>query len=248
MTSPLLEADSIEKVFEVARHIGCAASGLTADARTLIEHARVECAVRGSPAAAKAARLRRVAQPLPRTYARWPGSLAAAEPPLHLRRAHEGGERHAGHLRPRSPLRRGRRRPLRSDHGPGLARQGQWRVVPELTVESPLVPAWCTVRQSRPFGVALLIAGVDENGPQLYGARWLRHGCTTPFRLTARATLCRRARTGTTPSRPAPLCATTPWPSGRAPRAPSPRCAPSTTRCVLRPGATRRPHQPEARV
>jgi len=48
VTSPLLEADSIEKVFEVARHIGCAASGLTADARTLIEHARVECAVRVS--------------------------------------------------------------------------------------------------------------------------------------------------------------------------------------------------------
>ena len=46
VTSPLLEADSIEKVFEISRHIGCAASGLTADARTLIEHARVECAVR----------------------------------------------------------------------------------------------------------------------------------------------------------------------------------------------------------
>ena len=45
VTSSLLEADSIEKVFEVSRHIGCAASGLTADARTLIEHARVECAV-----------------------------------------------------------------------------------------------------------------------------------------------------------------------------------------------------------
>ena len=49
VTSSLLEADSIEKVFEVARHVGCAASGLTADARTLIEHARVECAVRGRP-------------------------------------------------------------------------------------------------------------------------------------------------------------------------------------------------------
>lgn len=39
-TSPLLEADSIEKIVEVDRHIGCAMSGLTADARSMIEHAR----------------------------------------------------------------------------------------------------------------------------------------------------------------------------------------------------------------
>lgn len=38
--SPLLEADSIEKILEVDRHIGCAMSGLTADARSMIEHAR----------------------------------------------------------------------------------------------------------------------------------------------------------------------------------------------------------------
>ncbi|KAK9821244.1 hypothetical protein WJX74_000103 [Apatococcus lobatus] len=43
VTSPLLEPRSIEKVAEVDKHIGVAMSGLTADARTLIDHARVEC-------------------------------------------------------------------------------------------------------------------------------------------------------------------------------------------------------------
>ncbi|BDA41266.1 Proteasome subunit alpha type-5 [Coccomyxa sp. Obi] len=42
VTSPLLEPSSIEKIAEVDTHIGVAMSGLTADARTLIEHARVE--------------------------------------------------------------------------------------------------------------------------------------------------------------------------------------------------------------
>ncbi|KAH9884622.1 proteasome subunit alpha type 5 [Cubamyces lactineus] len=39
--SPLLEASSIEKIMEIDRHLGCAMSGLTADARTMIDHARV---------------------------------------------------------------------------------------------------------------------------------------------------------------------------------------------------------------
>ncbi|OQR81378.1 proteasome subunit alpha type-5, partial [Thraustotheca clavata] len=42
ITSPLLEPSSIEKIMEVDSHIGVAMSGLTADARTLIDHARVE--------------------------------------------------------------------------------------------------------------------------------------------------------------------------------------------------------------
>jgi len=42
LTSPLLEASSIEKIMEIDTHIGAAMSGLTADARTMIEHARVE--------------------------------------------------------------------------------------------------------------------------------------------------------------------------------------------------------------
>lgn len=43
LTSPLLVPTSVEKIMEIDNHMGCAASGLTADARTLVEHARVEC-------------------------------------------------------------------------------------------------------------------------------------------------------------------------------------------------------------
>uniref|UniRef100_A0A0E0RAW5 Proteasome subunit alpha type n=1 Tax=Oryza rufipogon TaxID=4529 RepID=A0A0E0RAW5_ORYRU len=42
VTSPLLEPSSVEKIMEIDEHIGCAMSGLIADARTLVEHARVE--------------------------------------------------------------------------------------------------------------------------------------------------------------------------------------------------------------
>lgn len=40
VTSSLLETSSVEKIVEIDRHIGCAISGLQADSRTLIEHAR----------------------------------------------------------------------------------------------------------------------------------------------------------------------------------------------------------------
>lgn len=43
LTSPLMEPRSIEKIVEVDSHIGAVMSGLIADARTLIDHARVEC-------------------------------------------------------------------------------------------------------------------------------------------------------------------------------------------------------------
>lgn len=39
--STLLETSSIEKIMEIDSHIGCAMSGLTADARTMVEHARM---------------------------------------------------------------------------------------------------------------------------------------------------------------------------------------------------------------
>ncbi|KAJ1667517.1 proteasome component pup2 [Coemansia sp. RSA 1813] len=42
ITSPLLVADSIEKILEIDGHVACAMSGLTADSRTMIEYARVE--------------------------------------------------------------------------------------------------------------------------------------------------------------------------------------------------------------
>ncbi|ANZ76381.1 BA75_03387T0 [Komagataella pastoris] len=41
VSSPMLESSSIEKIVEIDRHIGCAMSGLTADARSMIDHARV---------------------------------------------------------------------------------------------------------------------------------------------------------------------------------------------------------------
>ena len=43
--SPLLESSSIEKIMEIDAHIGCAMSGLTADARTMVDHARVTAQV-----------------------------------------------------------------------------------------------------------------------------------------------------------------------------------------------------------
>ncbi|KAG5457267.1 MAG: hypothetical protein BJ554DRAFT_2767 [Olpidium bornovanus] len=42
VTSTLMEPDSIEKILEIDSHIGCAMSGLIADATTMVEHARVE--------------------------------------------------------------------------------------------------------------------------------------------------------------------------------------------------------------
>jgi len=39
--SSLLESSSIEKVVEIDRHIGCAMSGLIADARSMVDHMRV---------------------------------------------------------------------------------------------------------------------------------------------------------------------------------------------------------------
>lgn len=42
LTSTLIDPSSIEKILEIDEHMGCAMSGLTADARTLVDHARVE--------------------------------------------------------------------------------------------------------------------------------------------------------------------------------------------------------------
>ena len=39
------EPNSVKKIMEVDSHIGCAMSGLTADARTLVDHGRVETQV-----------------------------------------------------------------------------------------------------------------------------------------------------------------------------------------------------------
>jgi len=45
ITSKLLEADSIEKIFQIDGHVGAATSGLVADARALIDRARVEAQI-----------------------------------------------------------------------------------------------------------------------------------------------------------------------------------------------------------
>ncbi len=45
VTSHLVEPGSIEKIFEIDSHIGCATSGLVADARALIDRARVDAQI-----------------------------------------------------------------------------------------------------------------------------------------------------------------------------------------------------------
>lgn len=45
ITTRLLEAQSIEKIFQIDNHIGAATSGLVADARALIDRARVEAQI-----------------------------------------------------------------------------------------------------------------------------------------------------------------------------------------------------------
>jgi len=102
ITSSLLESSSVEKIMEIDRHVGCAMSGLVADSRTLVEHARVEAQshefIYNEPILVE--------------------SVTQAVCDLALR------------------------------FGEGA--QGEESIM------------------SRPFGVALLIAGVDENGVQLY--------------------------------------------------------------------------------
>jgi len=104
ITSTLLEPKSIEKILEIDSHIGCAMSGLNADARTMIDHARVQAQnhtfVYDEPIKVE--------------------SITQAICDLALR------------------------------FGEGA--QGEESIM------------------SRPFGVALLIAGCDENGPQLFHA------------------------------------------------------------------------------
>ncbi|KAJ3064563.1 proteasome component pup2, partial [Quaeritorhiza haematococci] len=104
VTSTLMEPSSVEKLMEIDAHLGCAMSGLTADARTMIDYARVE------------------AQNHWFTYNEKIKVESTTQAVCDL--ALRFGE---------------------SLHG-----------------EESLM--------SRPFGVALLIAGHDENGPQLYHA------------------------------------------------------------------------------
>ena len=48
VSSKLLEASSIEKIFKIDEHIGVASSGLVGDARALVDRARIECQIKAS--------------------------------------------------------------------------------------------------------------------------------------------------------------------------------------------------------
>ncbi|KAH8119749.1 proteasome subunit alpha type 5 [Phellopilus nigrolimitatus] len=100
--SPLLESASIEKIMEIDSHLGCAMSGLTADARTMIDHARV------------------TSQNHAFTY----------DEPIRV--------------------------------------ESVTQAVCDLALRFGESVHDEDAMMSRPFGVALLIAGIDENGPQLF--------------------------------------------------------------------------------
>ncbi len=104
VTSTLLETSSVEKIVEIDSHIGCAMSGLQADARSMVEHARVE------------------------------------------------SQNHAFHYN----------EPLRVESCTQAICDLALRFGEGADGEESIM--------SRPFGVALLIAGYDEDGPQLYHA------------------------------------------------------------------------------
>lgn len=102
ITSSLLESNSVEKIDEIDTHLGSAMSGLTADARTLVDHARVEA---------------------------------------------------CNH---------------RFNFDEPISVETVTQSVCELALRFGEGDDDEKAVMSRPFGVALLIAGVDENGPQLY--------------------------------------------------------------------------------
>ena len=101
INSTLLEASSVEKILEIDRHIGCASSGLQADAGSLIEHARVE------------------------------------------------SQNHSFH------------------YNESLRVESCTQAICDLALRFGEGADGEESIMSRPFGVALLIAGVDEDGPQL---------------------------------------------------------------------------------
>lgn len=104
VTSTLLETSSVEKIVEIDRHIGCAMSGLQADARSMVEHARVS------------------------------------------------SQSHAFH------------------NAEALRVESCTQAICDLALRFGEGADGEESIMSRPFGVALLIAGFDEDGPQLYHA------------------------------------------------------------------------------
>ena len=80
LLSPLQEPASVEKIYEVDSHIGVAMSGLSADARTLVDHARSESQVSASTPRAPPA-LQHSSLALSNS------TVPLAVPPLHVQRA-----------------------------------------------------------------------------------------------------------------------------------------------------------------
>lgn len=148
----------MEKIVEIDQHIGCAMSGLQADARNLVEHARVEC------------------------------------------------QNHAFHYA--EPLRVESTTQAICDLALRFGESGD-------DEESVM---------SRPFGVALLIAGYDEDGPQLYALNSKPKTTSIGWRL--RLTFL---SLDTTPSPRVHSTDMTLRPSALEARAPRPSCRTNTT-------------------
>merc|ERR1711865_1187059 len=102
ITSSLMEPASIEKILEIDIHMGCAMSGLTADARTLVDHARVEA------------------------------------------------QKHWFTYNEKMPV------------------ESNVHTISDLALDFSVTDRKDKKTMSRPFGVALLVAGVDQDGPTLW--------------------------------------------------------------------------------
>jgi len=101
LPSRLQIASSVEKILTIDDHIGCAMSGLQADATIIVAHARVEC------------------------------------------------QHH------------------RNNYNEPLRVESTTQAICDLALRFGEGAAGEEAQMSRPFGVGLLIAGVDEDGPQL---------------------------------------------------------------------------------
>ncbi|CAD8113084.1 unnamed protein product [Paramecium primaurelia] len=102
LNSTLLEPKSIEKIYEIDTHVACTASGFIPDARTLVEHARVE------------------------------------------------SQNH------------------KFNYGESINVRALTQIVCDLALDFGESDSKNKTRMSRPYGVALLIAGVSDQGPQIY--------------------------------------------------------------------------------
>lgn len=102
LPSVLMDPTSVEKILEIDTHIGCATSGIAGDAKTLVDHARVEC------------------------------------------------QNH------------------RFNYNEPLRVEAVTQSISDLAINFGEGSEGKKKPMSRPFGVSLLVAGIDENGPQLY--------------------------------------------------------------------------------